>query len=1759
MLKLGEQRETLPCLRRSEDSIRVFDRIKNSMKQRNDDKQPYKKRIMHQTTFISRSMLTSIVRLTCSITVVLLLMTASVKAQATSTNYGGTPTGLAPGAPTGSYSLSGFENVNLFNGNLNFNLEMIRIGGRGSAGMPVSLSVDSVHWTVRKEASEVSSGGECGFSDNLPCPYQPIGTPGPWNGGPYYDPVPEWRTNLRVGYGPGVLQGQGAITRGPFNSSRSIIKFTFTASDGTEYVLRDVLTGGQPLTGTTRDRGTVFTTADGTSVTFVSNVAIDDLDPNHPLTQPHYPTGYMITADGTRYEIENGKVMSIHDRNGNQLTFGYIADAYWNPETVRVHTITDSLGRVVTINYADFTNGPAYDSISFTGFGGSVTRVIKVWRTSLGQALRTTQSGDATAPATLQQLFPEMQSQSAGGNLFNPPSTSDSVWDPGVASAVELPDGRQYKLYYNQFNELARIELPSGGAIEYDYTPTGTSAYFSNASIQIQRRVTKRRMYSSASTSTYESMQTYTPTYTATHYNTGGYADEWETTIEVKQYGSGTSLDGAGAPLLSKSKHYFYGSPVASLTHAGITYPGWKEGRETKTESLSPDGILLRRVENLWKQCDPNLNQCQLSIAWWTGTGDKAPANNPNLSETVTTLMDVSPNLVSKQTFLYDKYNNLTDTFDYDFNPSVAATYPVRHTKTDYLTSNVDYTDASVHLRSLPTMQRVYSVNPANGAETLAAKSETVYDDPTYQVSESYSSLTGWSTPATAARGNATTSRAWYDVNSSSAYIETHVQYDQAGNVRKMWDGRNKMSEIEYSATYNYALPTHTKSPPASAPGSELETSSVYDFSSGLVTSTTDANGQSTYVEYNDVLGRPTKVTRPTGGGWTSYEYGDTVGSLYLRTQTSLDSSHTLEAHQYFDGLGRVTRSSQTEGGSFILADTEYDALGRVLKISNPYRTDDALQWTTNTYDALGRVTIVKTPDNAELLSSFSGNTVTITDQAGKQRRSVTDVLGRLTSVNEAPNDTTSYNFQTSYAYDVLGNLRTVTQGSQARTFAYDSLSRMTSATNPETGTIAYAYDANGNLLTKTDARLTMATYIYDGLNRVTQSSYGNGTAVATPTVTYGYDSSSASNSKGKLTSVSSDVSAYNYTGYDAVGRVTASQQVTDGRTYSMGYQYDLAGNMTSQTYPTGRVVSQTFDNTGRLVSVNGQSSGGTPKTYANSFGYTAHGAVERMRLGNGRWEHTSYDPKRLQPLEIGLGASATNSNLLKLQYDYGTSDNNGNVKSQTITIPNMTSPLVQTYLYDALNRIDSAIEVSGTTQSWKQKYVYDKYGNRRFDSSQTSVPDSQSNQYITNPQIDVSNNRFSSGQGYIYDLAGNLTQDAQGRTFIYDAENKQTEAKTTSSSSTIAKYFYGGDGKRVKKYEPVSTQTTLYVYNASGQMVAEYTINVTPPTNPETRYLTTDTLGTPRIITSGSGIVKERHDYMPFGEEVYFNTSLQNVRTTAQGYSDDAVRQKFTSKERDIETGLDYFGARYYASTQGRFTSADPLLNSGRPQIPQTWNRYSYTRNSPLARIDPTGLYDLNNTCGAKDKKCNEEFDKSAQRLKKGIAKVEKKVEKMKESVEKARLQASLAALGHQGDHNNVTVTFGALAGGASSHTDVSVDEAGVSSYAVTFDESKVTGQNGQIIDALHEGTHISDFEDPRYASGELSDFSSEYRAFQTSAWTASVLGESSLSFGKQEIWNKSWKAVDDKVLTKYIIDTYKYAGGKPYLETIPHDPWPH
>ncbi|MEW5980352.1 MAG: RHS repeat-associated core domain-containing protein, partial [Acidobacteriota bacterium] len=214
---------------------------------------------------------------------------------------------------------------------------------------------------------------------------------------------------------------------------------------------------------------------------------------------------------------------------------------------------------------------------------------------------------------------------------------------------------------------------------------------------------------------------------------------------------------------------------------------------------------------------------------------------------------------------------------------------------------------------------------------------------------------------------------------------------------------------------------------------------------------------------------------------------------------------------------------------------------------------------------------------------------------------------------------------------------------------------------------------------------------------------------------------------------------------------------------------------------------------------------------------------------------------------------------------------------------------------------------------------------------------------------FNAADNRLS---GTSYDASGNLTTDLTGRSFAYEAENRQV-SYNGGSVTVNASYDYDGEGRRVRRIQ--NGVTTVFVSNAQGQLAAEYSTQAAGGPG-GTSYVMGDHLGSTRLLTKADGTVRGRHDYLPFGEEI--GTSYGG-RSAIAGYGAIDLRQKFTAKERDTESYLDYFIARHHSPAQGRFTSVDPGNISGLIHMddPQSWNGYSYVRNNPLTFIDPDGL----------------------------------------------------------------------------------------------------------------------------------------------------------------------------------------------------------
>lgn len=346
----------------------------------------------------------------------------------------------------------------------------------------------------------------------------------------------------------------------------------------------------------------------------------------------------------------------------------------------------------------------------------------------------------------------------------------------------------------------------------------------------------------------------------------------------------------------------------------------------------------------------------------------------------------------------------------------------------------------------------------------------------------------------------------------------------------------------------------------------------------------------------------------------------------------------------------------------------------------------------------------------------------------------------------------------------------------------------------------------------------------------------------------------------------------------------------------------------------------------------------GVQTSYVSNALYSPSGAIRQLDMGNGTQEIRTFNPRFQVTSSKVLKAGAE---LSSLTYDYGQATNNGNLLFQTIRVQGMSQALVQGFIYDDFNRLDRANESNDA--SWYQDYGYDQFGNRWMNSSSANLPTDglRSNGvswYRTN-QGALNNNRM---KDVAYDNSGNL-QEIPGYTIVYDAENSPSVATNGS-----LEYTYDGQDRRVKS--KVGNVTTTFVYDAFGNLAAEYSTVASGESGRQ--FLHTDPLGSTRLTTDSAGSVIQCFDYLPFGEQLTANRSSITCYNGTAG-----VRQRFTGKERDSETGLDYFGARYFSGAQGRFTSPDKLnVTDDRLMVPGALNKYTYAANNPLRFKDPDG-----------------------------------------------------------------------------------------------------------------------------------------------------------------------------------------------------------
>jgi len=1401
---------------------------------------------------------------------------------------------------------------------------------------------------------------------------------------------------------------------------------------------------------------------------------------------------YIYYPDGHRAAGHGFFIHDLYDANGNGIHF---TSNCVDPQCNQVYrTISDDTGRAINIllNSEGLPNGTGdlnrTDSITTTGPNGVMTSTVNWMLLSLGyQSSRTYNWSNASWEYNHRflQMMSVVKYVQLPLAVPVPSNQTPPVWNSYAFGYADDADGG--------YGEVDSVRTPTGSLFQYRYLFEGgvqSAEAIAGANAVRERKVTH-----------------------------DGITDL------IWTYNGGTITNPDGGVT-----QYFAGPPQPGYVDSGVTgyFPTPVVFRIDE-----PNGNVIKRV---WSQ-----NVVPGTVNTWAL--GPVPVQNPWIRRETTTIPDASgnPALTSVTDRMIDKNGNLLQTTEYDwvsYNPSgpETGTVPKRITQWTYHASVPDGTSINYsayeywnpHFYPLTTgsarrLDAVQRKEVSDGSGNKAAVTEMAYDDPFRA-------------------GNVTSELHWDSVKSASAPALGALSASNSQVLTRSYDGYGNITdyyepEIRTHITYDGTGSVPARVDYAYQTAQQRSWGYSWNVAAGTLNSKTDLDNNITTTYTYDSVGR-LRITDEAGLRKTETVYDDANLLVTVKKDLNAYGDAKLQAATQYDQLGRSLLSRITEPGNadgIKVKSSYYPLLNRTVH-SSPYRTlsDATLEWTCTQSDASKRVTAVavfKGSEPGDCASSanrtgitttdYDANQTTATDPASKQTRQIVDGLGRLTQVLEDPN---GLNYSTTYSYDTLGNLTQVNQGVQTRTFSYSSLGRLLQANNPESGTLNYSYSDSGDLLTRTDARGVLTTNTYDAMHRIRTKSYSNESGVTTPNVTYTYyDAGSAAPNIGQLQSMTSSAATVTYGSYDALGRMGSNTQTAGGNGYTFQYTYRLNDSLSSMQYPFGKTLIYAVDDAGRV----NQISAGT-KTYADltasSAPFAADGRIAQMKLGNDLWESRVYQTPG-SPTLLKLGTSAGANDKLELEYDYSATANNGNLATQVIRQPGHT--WTQSYTYDAVNRLATAAETNGFSRT----YGYDRFGNR-WVSASSGITAADPHEPAVGTLFNTANNRLANQS---YDAAGNQTS-YDPRTLTYDAENRMISA--TSPQNGNEYYVYDGDGRRVRKsWTPYggAPQVTTYVYGLNGQLAAEYKDQISATTG--TSWMFTDMLGSVRAVTgekpqSGTAQMTECYDYLPFGRML---SSSDNGRNTGcypsnPDFSLSSVESpKFTGKNRDVEIGLDYFGARYMSGAQGRFTSPDPLLNSGKPWEPKSWNRYAYVDNNPLRYTDPTGLFKWEDDCDeTQNAACKEDRD----RFREGFSNLKKAADGlMKGSKERKVLDKVIRRIGEEGK-GNVRVAFDNLseekALAITSGNKITVDFDGIDkelSERVVSPMEKAALEAGVV---GHEGRHLG-----FGIEGLLSNFGLTLSGERSSYYAQSYVSQGLKTTDRlYELWNETWLTIDRRTL---------------------------
>ena len=821
----------------------------------------------------------------------------------------------------------------------------------------------------------------------------------------------------------------------------------------------------------------------------------------------------------------------------------------------------------------------------------------------------------------------------------------------------------------------------------------------------------------------------------------------------------------------------------------------------------------------------------------------------------------------------------------------------------------------------------------------------------------------------------------------------TSFSYDAKGNLLQ-----KTVTAGTQTKTWVFTYNTHNQLLSIDAPRTDVSdvTHLAYD-SQGNLSAVTDALGHATLISSYNADGQPLTLKDPNGLV-TSLQY-DARGRLITSTAGTEVTRYRFDATgqiikltlpdasylaYIYDNAHRLISLTDSLGNHI---DYTLDLMGNRLNVKTFDPKNTLARARSQVFDGLSRLTKAIGAQNQTSKFGYdaNGNITSATDPLSNKTNLAYDPLNRLiSSIDPLGNTTTS-------RYDSNNNPLALTDPLSHRTdYGYDGFGQKLTTVSPDTGQSQISRDAAGNPISTIDALGQTVTYSYDALNRVSQSSYPSKAPI-----NFTYDQ--GINGLGHLTQMSDGTDSTLWT-YDLHGRIASKTLISGSLTLVTKYGYSANGQLSTLTYPSGKMVQLSYNSNGQVAELDSNS-----LPLLSAIQYQPFGSAKSWVFGNNVSTSRNFDlDGRLVTYDLGNRSR-------QLAYDAAS-----RITSYTDTDLNHD----QSFIYDVLGRL-----ISYSDPITQMAYSYDANGNR----TQLLTAGAASQNY----KLDVHSNRLlgitdSNNQtlnNYSYDAAGHVINDGSN-TFSYDGRGRLVQASNISFGSEY--YRINGLGQRDAKVtglapdlsgdanqdgtltatdlrmiilmtqgsvpislsadcnhdakittaDAICTQTkladmhfnpskyvqtgTYFVYDGAGHLLGEYNQSgtalqetvwlenspVAVLSGKSSFYVYADHLNAPRAISDNADAVVWRWDSEAFGTKAAIGTTLTyNLRFPGQYY--------------DRSTGLHYNGFRDYDPAIGRYIESDLIGLAGGV------NTYGYVENNPLSYVDPLGLWHYTSTAG--------------------------------------------------------------------------------------------------------------------------------------------------------------------------------------------------